>query len=185
MNTVRSNVVVKADDPNDNVEMKNGKKLWIDTSFNPQQHAVISGEVIATGPNVKDLQKGDRVFFHYNCYRDNFRLFHNKDDLLRVPLELIYCKLRDGEMEMMDDKLLVEPIDNPEYKSENDIVLTNQSKYKELHAKVAYLPKNYKGDMKAGDTIIYDPESDIPIKIGGTTYFRMEVGWVQAILTNH
>jgi len=46
MEAIKDDVIVKSDGPNDHVMLKDGKKLWIETSFDPQRYAAISGEII-------------------------------------------------------------------------------------------------------------------------------------------
>ena len=183
MEAVRDNIIVKADGPNDYITLKNGKKLWIDTSFDPQRHATTSGEVVAANPEVTSLKKGDRVYFHHNCYRDDFMLFISEDDLIRVPYELIHCKVRGGKIEMVDDMILAQPIKKDEDKTKT-IAESNPDPYMELHATITHIPKSYKGELKVGDIVIYEPDSDIPIKIEGTEYFRMKIDWLIAKVIN-
>lgn len=46
MRLIRDHVLVKADPDNDNISLKDGKKLWIDTTFEPAKHAVVRGTVV-------------------------------------------------------------------------------------------------------------------------------------------
>jgi hypothetical protein len=95
---LNNNVLLKVKKYNDKVELKGGTILAIDTSFEPEKHANIVCEVVATPerlvfgysternqrgnlipkPNSMDwkttmeLRKGDEVIIHFNAYKSAF-----------------------------------------------------------------------------------------------------------------
>lgn len=55
--------LILLDEDNDHIQVGE-KKIWIDTTWNPEKHRPVSGHVLETHKD-SDCQRGDRVYFHY------------------------------------------------------------------------------------------------------------------------
>lgn len=93
--------------------------LYIDTSYKPEHHVVISGKVIATAKKLPaDFRKpgfydtveiGDTLYFHYlvvldpDCYLG--------DDLYVVDYFQALATVRDGKIYPVGEHILIEPIE--------------------------------------------------------------------------
>ena len=107
MRLIRDHVLVKADPDNDNISLKDGKKLWIDTTFEPAKHAVVRGTVVEVPQQLSkrlktkmELEVGDVVLYHYLVEESagkEGRVFMDGDDrMVFVHYESLFVALRKG-----------------------------------------------------------------------------------------
>jgi co-chaperonin GroES (HSP10) len=104
---------------NDEVEFSTGK-LYLDVTWNPEQHVTICGSVVALprgkwckntrGQFLKqELQTGDLVYFNYLTVQEDNLVFGEKDIYL-VDLEECFCFLRGGSLTAISNHVLIEPL---------------------------------------------------------------------------
>ena len=104
---------------NDEVEFSTGK-LYLDVTWNPEQHVTICGEVVALprgkwckntrGDFLKqELEVGDIAYFNYLTVQEDNLVFGEKDIYL-VDLEECFCYLRGGNLTAISNHVLVSPL---------------------------------------------------------------------------
>lgn len=110
--------------PKDNSQYINELKigdssLIINTSIEHAKDVQRIGVVRSLPIHFKgDLMVGDEIVTHHNVFRITFNDkgvpmqsdFHFKDDLFFIDDELIYLKIRNGEISSYNDNVFVEPI---------------------------------------------------------------------------
>jgi hypothetical protein len=166
--TFGNHVLIKLDKENDFIKLQNGTTLYIDTSFEPEKHATVTGEVIAlpsrliyTGkPNIgmpwktpMEVQKGDRVVVYYlsilNALRkESYKAVVEGDDkYVFIQYQNIYALVRENRIIPVNGYCLIEPVENPEWTrlkyrmSKIDLVpvkLTDKSNTEVVYGKVKY-----------------------------------------------
>ena len=103
----------------DEVVFQNGEKLYVDVTWNPEQHVTISGEVVALpsgewckntrGEWLKqELQVGDLAYFNYLTV-DKENLVTGERDVYLVDLESVFCYVRSGSITAVSNHVLIEP----------------------------------------------------------------------------
>lgn len=126
-----SYVMIELDGENDSIKLKNGKDIYIDTSFAPEKHITVTGVVKAIplklhfdpqNPNLMpwdvdmELIEGDRVVCHYlaiqNCFRPEIKRFLVQDGKRYVWLQYrsIFCAIRDDEIIPINGYNLISPL---------------------------------------------------------------------------
>lgn len=120
MNMIGQKIAVKITKKyNDEVEFSTGK-LYLDVTWNPEQHVTICGSVVALprgkwckntrGQFLKqELQTGDLVYFNYLTVQEDNLVFGEKDIYL-VDLEECFCFLRGGSLTAISNHVLIEPL---------------------------------------------------------------------------
>lgn len=108
INTVRTTVnqiLIKPGPMNDFIRVGDNQKIFIDTTFEPEKHAVTWGTVVAVPPYLSpeletdmELQVGDQVFFHYLCIKnamiDYKYLIHQGQTYFLVNYGSTFCAKR-------------------------------------------------------------------------------------------
>ena len=102
-----------------NEEEIGGSKLIINTSIEHAKDVQKIGIVRSLPMHFKgDLQIGDEIVTHHNVFRITYNDkgvpmqsdFHFKDDLFFIEEDMIYLKIRNGEISSYNDNVFVEPI---------------------------------------------------------------------------
>lgn len=123
-------LMVKLDPPNDSITTKNGNKLYVDNTFEPDKHTVVLGTIIAVPQHLgtknmpwttdMEIKLGDRVLMYYlavqNCLRKEIKRYaqESQDTYIFISYSNVYATIRDGKVIPVNGYLLVEPIENPE-----------------------------------------------------------------------
>jgi co-chaperonin GroES (HSP10) len=127
--TFGNNVLIKLDEKNDSIKFASGGELYIDTTFEPEKHETVTGEVWGAPKYLRgknwnttvELQEGDRVVVHYLAISNAFKpesfqaVIEGNDLYVFVNYESIYAIIRDGVIIPINGYLLVEPCENPEW----------------------------------------------------------------------
>ena len=134
--TFGNNILIKLDKLNDSIRLKDGLLLYIDTTFDPEKHATVTGEVIAlpsrlqyTGKpnkgmpwkNNLEVKIGDRVVMYYlsvtNCFRpETYKaIIEGEDRYVFIQYQNILAFVRDDQIVPTNGYCLVEPVENPEW----------------------------------------------------------------------
>jgi len=123
-------VAIRPYEGNDEIEMPSGVKLYIDTTFEPQKHAGVVGEVMKVPEKLvfqpgkgmgtlqydtdMELKVGDKAFYHYlvpeNCIEASRFLEVEDEVYLLVPYDEIFLAERGEEVIMTNGWILAEPI---------------------------------------------------------------------------
>lgn len=134
----QNNVIIRPDKGNDEITMPSGVKLYIDTSFEPEKHAGVVGEVMAVPERLRyqpdrgmttlqydvdmELKVGDKAFYHYlipeNCMNSTKYLEVEGEVYLIVPYDEIFLAERGEEVIMVNGWILAEPILEDTFKSD-------------------------------------------------------------------
>ena len=165
-------------------------KVYIDTTFQKEKHAVTCGEVVSVCDVLPEelrtdieVKVGDIVYFHYLCtlnaVRDNKYLVCKGTPYYSVPYESLYVAKRESQVILgkntqivcLNGFVLVKP--QMKYAS-NKIgkVLLPDSMMKEekiSRGEVAFIGTPLKGDkalVKRGDSIIFRKSSSVPLQYG-------------------
>lgn len=125
MKILFNTVLVKFDEANDHIKV-NDQKLYIDTSYNPMQHAVTTGTVIGlperlifdrTRPDKTmlydtdmELQLGDKIIFEYLAYGEAIKNSPLNGGYF-IRYDEILVALRGDQVMPVNGIVLVEPID--------------------------------------------------------------------------
>lgn len=137
------------------------------------------------------MKPGDTVYYHHNSIGEETYL---DDGLYWVSHNLIYLIIRGDEIICPDDHLMIEPVleDLADRVSPSGIILVpdmdaDKARPKYLQGIVRYLGKptraernSYPG-LQAGSRIIYSEHSDIELKVGGKSFYRMRFEDILAI----
>lgn len=104
----------------DIIKTKSGVKLYTDTTFHPEQHVTIQGEVVATPERISDqyfevrgidpvVKEGDIVFFNYLIVNPINEVHVGDECYYKVDYPAIFAYKRDGEVNMVGSWVFVEP----------------------------------------------------------------------------
>jgi co-chaperonin GroES (HSP10) len=198
----------------DNILFNDGRELLIDPTYEPEKHHQTSG-IVHTVPdslyfNKKDiefsmeyqvpveLQKGDKVFFHYLQISSaiNQKLLLTIEGKLHifVRYDQCFCAIREGEMIMLNGWMLLEPYDYEE-QIQSEVINTklpsNRRKHHPLKGVIShigdpvseYLWGKHETDkginVDKGDKVMFMPFSDIPLEYNmhqklDKVYFRVQ-----------
>ena len=134
--TFGNNVMIKLDPDNDSIKFKNGVEIYIDTTFDPEKHATVTGEIYGLPQKLKytgkanngmpwkvpvQLKIGDRVVVYYlaivNAFRpESYKAIIEKDDkYVFTGYQNIYALIRDGQIIPINGYCLIEPCENPDW----------------------------------------------------------------------
>ena len=133
--TIGNNILIKLDKTNESIKFKDGSEIYLDTSFDPEKHATVTGEVFGLPkklfysgkPNLGmpwdtplEVKMGDRVVLYYlavvNCFRpESYKaIIEGEDRYIVVTYQNIYAIVRDGQLIPVNGYCLIEPMENPE-----------------------------------------------------------------------
>jgi hypothetical protein len=134
--TFGNQVMIKLDPENDHIKLLNGEKLYLDTTYDPEKHATVTGEVWGLPAKLQYTGKanngmpwkipmetkiGDRVVVYYlavvNCFRpESYKVITEKNGrYVFVNYQNIFAIIRDGVIIPINGYCLIEPCENPEW----------------------------------------------------------------------
>jgi hypothetical protein len=127
-------VMIKLDKENTSIKLKDGFELYVDTTFEPEKHATVTGIVqglpsrleYSGKPNIgmawktdMELRFGDHVIMYYlsvvNALKKEHRRYvlQGEDRYVFIPYENIYAVYGEGFIKPINGYILVEPCDDP------------------------------------------------------------------------
>lgn len=212
-----NDVFIRPNRGEDEIILSNGKKLYLDITFEPEQHAPCVGVVKKVPRRLHysrksadrsvefkvdiELKVGDNAFFHYlvpqHCMNEG-RWVEVEDDgiYFLVKYDEIYCAHRGPEKDviMVNGWILIYPVTKAAFSSSTLIVPEHlQEVQKTNEGIVAFVGspvqeyfyqqniKETSDDLKVGDHIMFEPDSDIPLQYPmhrnlkeKKTFFRMQ-----------
>jgi len=189
MRLLSDEVYVRADKDKKKKRMlgDTGKEIYIETLYQSYstENACHDGEVVYVPAKLSngapvELEPGDHVYGSHNLTAEDHEDHLTGDMLYRVSYrDSLYCKVSpEGEIHMLSDWNLIEPIFEPEENLYSKVVPDLQVKTeldKIEHIGVArHLSVGMKElGVKEGDTICFTKNSDYEMYVEGTLYYRM------------
>lgn len=212
-----NDVFIKPNRGEEEITLSNGCKLYIDVSYEPEQHAPCVGVVkkvpqklrynrksVASSVEFKvdcELEVGDNAFFHFlapkTCMSEG-RWVEVEDDgiYFLIKYDRMFCAQRGPEKDviMLNGWILTYPVEEAAFESKTLIVPDSlKAVEKPNEGIVAFIGahvqqyiyqqdiKENADDVKVGDRVLFEPESDIPLQYelhrnfkGKTNFFRMQ-----------
>ncbi len=189
--TTPNYILIKPGPENNFIKIGEDMEVWIDGSYEPEKHAVTYGDIIVIPPYVDDdvieLQKDDRIFFHYLCVmnaiRDSKYIICDGQFYFIINYSSIYCATRGEEVIVTNGYALVEPIEDnlPEQTSSGFIIPKSQRQKNNCNEGIVrYCGKVQDGVCSIGDTIFYRKNSVVPLQyelfsnFGKMNYYRIK-----------
>lgn len=167
--TMNDLVMIKLDPENDSIKLRNGFELFVDTTFDVEKHATVTGKVFGLPSHLQysgkanigmpwltpmELQYGDDVIFYYlsviNALKPDSRRYvlEGKDRYVFIPYQFIYAMVRDEKLTPLNGYCLVEPVEDPAVVAERErfkklgleqVVLRKDSITNVVYGKVKYV----------------------------------------------
>tara|TARA_R110000824_G_scaffold388939_1_gene584731 strand:- start:2113 stop:2694 length:582 start_codon:yes stop_codon:yes gene_type:complete len=179
-------VYVKLEKEEENTHIcSDGTKIFLDTSYdryvNARQYGVVEYISINIKKRVEDnltMQKGDRVYFHHHVIDEKMASEFGGDNIYKVHYDQAYCYVRDGKVTMLQDYVLVEPIQLEDKIGRIYI----ESKESTKRGRVAYANQFSIDDgFKAGDEVLFIKNANYDMIIEGERLFRMKNNEILAL----
>jgi hypothetical protein len=169
--TLNDLVLIKLDPENTGIKLKNGFELFVDTTFDPEKHASVTGTVYGvpshlhyTGkvnigmPWLCDMEVncGDKVILYYlsviNALKPQNKkyIIEGKDRYIFVNYSSIYAVYGDNFVKPINGYCLIEPVEDPSITAEKErmkkigielIVGAKRNSKDVIYGKVKYLGK--------------------------------------------
>lgn len=161
------------------IEDQHTKKEW---------KYILDGKVIAESKDLPEICIGDTIYFKYIVPENDNRF----DGKMKVPVEDIFCYVREGQIFTCNNFVLTEPYypsDTEDVEVDGHIIKAKvQSglvtkigvKYDKKVTKVMFAPSD--ADFVPGDLVVMTAFSDQEYEIEGKWYFPIEVDEIIAKL---
>lgn len=132
--TFNNYVLIKLDPDNTSIKLKSGFQLYIDTTFDPEKHQIVTGKVWGLPSRIEytgiankglpwktqmELSYGDNVICYYlsivNALKpENKRyVFEGDDRYVFIPYSSIFAKYGEGFVQPINGYCLIEPCGDP------------------------------------------------------------------------
>ncbi len=126
-----------------------------------------------------ELEIGDHVYGHHflcNKHVRTTKIDSNGDGLYYILYGELYCKVKDGDITMIGEWNLVDPVKVPALKSSIPNLITQVKEHMEpLKGVATHINERLRTlGVNEGDEIIFDADSDYEMMIEGKMYYRME-----------
>ena len=174
--------VVRVDNKFTNeIKLKNGVSLILDTKFEPHKHRAFWGEVVELPlKGGGSVSIGDKLYFHHSIiFNENYQI---ADDLFLVAFDenggynsLCYAYEHDGTIHTLGDFIFLTPPPKEEVKSESGLFLGFEKKVED-RGYIKYM--NELGDelgVSIGDLVGFSPNSDCDFLINDEKLWRMRL----------
>ncbi len=134
--TFGNHILIKLDPENNFFKLKDGTSLYLDTSFEPEKHATVTGEVFGIPSNLyysgipnigmpwktsMEIKIGDSVVIHYLAVLNAFRkemykaIIEGDDKYVFISYQSIFAIVREGNIIPINGYCLIEPVEDPEW----------------------------------------------------------------------
>jgi co-chaperonin GroES (HSP10) len=187
MRSAGSLIVEIKKDFKDEIQLQNGKILYLDPSYYKFENRVMEGKLTSVPPKLSDIfREGDRVFFHHSLVigtnsqrpvvdwdKRLFRLDYTKDLSFNC---LVYLIERDGEFITVNDFIFIEPIKEEKLEKIGSIYIP-QTKEDEIPKKGRIVYSNdfahEELGVNVGDEVYITEKGRYPMTIDGQELWRM------------
>ena len=166
--TLNNMVMIKLDEENTSIK-RNGINLFMDTSFNPEMHATVTGTVwgipshlsYCGKPNKNmpwltsmEIQLGDKCIIYYlstiNALKNTEKRYvlEGKDRFIFIEYTYIYAVIRDEKIIPVNGYVLIQPCEDPAITQERErmeklgmelVVLETRTNTHVIYGKVKYV----------------------------------------------
>ena len=195
--TLNNYILVKLDPDNTSIKLKSGFQLYIDTSFEPERHQVVTGTVYGipshleyTGEANKGLpwltdmevKLGDKVVVYYLAIVNALKpeqqryFFEGDDKYVLITYNNIFTVYGDGFVRPVNGYCLIEPCADPFLEKTKERLKKLDIEWVQLNTKsntnVSFGVVRYMG--KPNREYVDDGQSDdgVDVKIGDTVVLR-------------
>jgi co-chaperonin GroES (HSP10) len=124
-----------------------------------------------------ELQPGDFVYTHHFINDDEHCVNVDGKEVAWMAYNQLFARVRDGEVHMLNDYVLVEPVKETEdeIKSESGLFLKANQEEKSNVGILKYVNSNTEAlGANVGDKIYFETNSDYEMDIEGERLFRMK-----------
>lgn len=165
-------------------------EIFFDPEFRLHENTIQFGHVLAAPRKYEQntqqfgelAQVGAKVYFHHHVHdKDNkvnaSEVSDSKDFYMAEPLSL-YCQVIDGDIHMLNDFVLVEPIEEDEsnYKTSSGIMTKARPDMVPNYGIVRHVPKHASAyNLKPGDKIFFTDNSNYELNIEDKDYYCMQL----------
>jgi co-chaperonin GroES (HSP10) len=186
-------IYIKADkNKNHTKTLQGGTEIWIDPLFNRHSTELVTqdGEVVyisskITGEYPLDIKVGDKVYTHHFLCDPENEVEVNGELLYQIAYRSIYCVIDNGEIRMIQDYNLIEPIveDEAEFTTPAGILTKSTPDVVKLIGIARHVcPELAEQGVEPGDKVVYRSVADYEMHIEGKTYYKMETRDIQAVI---
>lgn len=167
--TLNNLIFIKLDKENDSIKLKNGCELYVDTSFEMEKHATVTGEVYGLPSHLSysgqankgmpwntplEIRRGDKVILYYLSVinalskSDKKYLLEGDDRYIFTGYQNVYAVIRDGKIIPINGYCLIEPCPDPSIEADKErmralgmelVVLDRRTNKQVIFGKVKYL----------------------------------------------
>ena len=168
----------------DEVDIGNGKKIFIDTSWYEEDHMIQYG-IVKYAPIRLDkwlnteveLKEGDKVYGHHFIGKDSNKIEIHGKKYNMLPYNMFYARVRNNKIHMLSDWVLVEKImdKQEDIVTDSGIILKTQIQKREQIGIVRYVNSKSKDwGFKPGDRVLFVKDADYEMEVEGEKLFRMK-----------
>lgn len=161
----------------DEIQTKSGIVLYRDTSWRPEYYAQTNGVVTAIPKfNALNVSVGDQIYFSYQVVEDkeqrdrdtdvhrNLLFYKGKKAWLVAP-DLIYFKVRDDKIEMLNGYVLLDMI---EEETKSSLIIPDYLKKVKVIGQARVIAAK---EYKAGEVIMFDKRFVETYELFGKEYY--------------
>lgn len=195
--STRESVYIKTNKHENQIKDYGGLKIEVDGEYDPfrsdivvQYGEVVSKPLIATNTFLEgnnlipiEIEEGDIVYtHHFLTHPDNERMI-NGEVVYEIRYEDCYFKrTKNGEIVMLNEWNLLEPIEVDERKTIGKIELRQELEKDGKKAVVKHLSKKLESiGVKKEDVVVFESNMDYPIHIDDKVYYRVNTRNIIAI----
>lgn len=180
MNTLKDFVLITVDPDEKSTSKVGNTDLIIPTNFREYEEdiCVQSGIVKAiplktsTGDKV-NIKEGDKVYAHHFLTHEDNRADQLLENTYAMDYKEIYCKVMDGEIEMLTKWNLLQPVEE-QVTDENGIVININGALKEGLAIMRHPSENMKSKGIINGTVVeFKRNAGYLIMVEGIKYYRI------------
>ena len=171
------------------IELKNGKSLYLNPDYNPFEYRTVSGSVHSVPEKFNDVfEKGDKVYFHHTVVIGKASVIDSSSKIFRVQYVrpekafvsydcAIYLIERDGEKHTTNKFIFVEPIEEEKHEKIGSLYVPQTANSTEpFRGVIRYSNDSVKKELGVdiGDTIVWQKDSEYAMEIDGKIMYRMQ-----------
>ena len=198
MRVLRDFCIVKVDKKyQDEVVTESGIKFFVDTTYRPEWHVTITGEVVGAAEKITDqffetkgispeIRVGDQIYFSYLIVDPVNEIEVGDDICYKADYPNIYAYKRDGVMHMIGGWVFVVPYIEKHGEGVGSLVLPEYMKT-EVHKDMGTIykigkPLSHLPDLglKEGDMVAFKNIAAFGNEIEGKMYYTMKQSEIMA-----
>jgi len=169
----------------------NGEPLWVSTHWERYKYTPRYGRVVGIPNKINTINRdrernifnekisvGDIVFFHHYAAHEDNLISYNGIDYYFQNYEDLYAVIRNDKIIPLEDWIFVRPLEE----TDDDISIGGLliKPNKDIHVRngqIAYINDYYSKqiNVKEGDNIVFEHNSNYPIEINGEMLYRTKV----------